>query len=53
MGVRGKILNIIQSMYSNIKSKVKFDNILSDEFSSFLGVRDKGNVYLPFYLVCT
>ena len=51
MGVRGKILNIIQSMYSNIKSKVKFDNILSDEFSSFLGVR-QGNVYLPFYLVC-
>ena len=32
MGVRGKILNIIQSMYSNIKSRVKFDNIVSDSW---------------------
>ena len=28
MGVRGKILNIIQSMYNSIKSRVKFDNSL-------------------------
>ena len=47
MGVRGKILNIIQSMYSNIKSRVKFDNIVSDEFSSFLGVR-QGECLSPF-----
>ena len=47
MGVRVKILNIIQSRYSNIKSKVKFDNILSDEFSSFLGVR-QGECLSPF-----
>ena len=39
MGVRGKVLNIIRSMYNNIKSRVKFDNIIIDEFSSFLGVR--------------
>ena len=47
MGVRGKILNIIQSMYSNIKSRVKYDNIISDEFSSFLGVR-QGECLSPF-----
>ena len=39
IGVRGKILNFIQSMYRNIKSRLKYDNIISDEFSSFLGVR--------------
>ena len=47
MGVRGKILNIIQSMYNNIKSRVKFDNIVSEEFSSFLGVR-QGECLSPF-----
>ena len=47
MGVRGKILNIIQSMYSNIKWKIKIDNILSNEFSSFLGVR-QGECLPPF-----
>ena len=52
MVVRGKILNTIQSMSSNIKSKVKFDNILNDEFYSFLEVRQGEFVYLPFYLVC-
>lgn len=46
-GVRGKILNVIKSMYSNIKSRVKFDNIISDEFSSFLGVR-QGECLSPF-----
>ena len=47
MGVRGKILNIIQSMFSNINSRVKYDNIISDEFSSFLGVR-LGECLSPF-----
>lgn len=46
-GVRGKILNIIQSMYNNIKSKVKFNNVLSDDFSSHLGVR-QGECLSPF-----
>lgn len=46
-GVRGKILNIIQSMYNNIKSKVKFNNALSDDFSSQLGVR-QGECLSPF-----
>ena len=50
-GVRGKILGIIQSMYRNIKSRVKFDNVLSDEFSSYIGV-SKGECLSLFYLAC-
>ena len=30
-GIRGKILNVIQSMYKSIKSRVKFNNNLSCE----------------------
>ena len=51
-GVRGKILDIIQSMYKNIKSRVKFENDLSDEFSSYIGVR-QGEYLSPFFhLAC-
>ena len=46
-GVRGKILDVIQSMYGNIKSKVKYDNKLSNDFSSHLGVR-QGECLSPF-----
>ena len=46
-GVRGKILDVIQSMYRNIKSKVKYDNKLSNDFSSRLGVR-QGECLSPF-----
>ena len=46
-GVRGKILNVIQSMYRNIKSKVKFNNTLSEEFSCYVGVR-QGECLSPF-----
>lgn len=46
-GVRGKILNVIQSMYRNIKSKVKYDNSLSSDFTSFVGVR-QGECLSPF-----
>ena len=46
-GVRGKILDIIQSMYQNIKSRVKFENELSGEFSSYIGVR-QGECLSPF-----
>lgn len=38
-GIRGKILDIIVSMYKNVKSKVKLNNTLSDEFSCMTGVR--------------
>ena len=47
-GVRGKSLDIIQSMYRNIKLRVKFDNVLSDEkFSSYIGFR-QGECFSPF-----
>ena len=32
LGVRGKILDIIRSMYQNVKSKVKYDNSISSSF---------------------
>ena len=37
-GIRGKILNIIKSLYSNIKSRVNFNNTLSEAFECHLGV---------------
>ncbi len=39
LGIRGKIFNVVKSMYENIKSRVKFNNCLSEEFSCELGVR--------------
>ena len=39
IGVRGKMLNVIKSIYSNLKSRVKFDNRVSSDFTSCLGVR--------------
>ncbi len=47
LGVRGKILNIIKSMYCNVKSRVTMQNRLSEEFSCFLGVR-QGDCLSPF-----
>ena len=38
-GLRGKILNIIISMYSKVKSRVKYNNKTGDEFFCRLGVR--------------
>ena len=32
-GVRGKIIDAIRSMYENIKSKVKYENRLSNDFT--------------------
>ena len=39
LGVRGKKLNVIKSMYETVKSKVKYQNQLSEEFDCYLGVR--------------
>jgi len=47
LGVRGKMLTVIKSMYSNIKSRVKFQNSLSNDFSCMLGVR-QGECLSPF-----
>lgn len=38
-GLRGRILNIIMSMYSAVKSRLKVDNKLGNEFYCSLGVR--------------
>ena len=47
LGLRGKILNIIQSMYTGIKSRIKYMNALSDPFQCILGVR-QGESLSPF-----
>ena len=47
LGVRGKILNVIRSMYSHVKSKVKFNNEISKGFECHLGVR-QGECLSPF-----
>ena len=39
IGVPGKMLNVIKSIYSNLKSRVKFDNRVSSDFTCCLGVR--------------
>ena len=47
LGINGKILNVIKSMYNNVKSKIKLNNTPSDEFNSYLGVR-QGESLSPF-----
>lgn len=49
LGVRRNILNVIKSMYETVKSKVKYNNELSDSFDSYLGVR-QGECLSPFLL---
>ena len=46
-GIRGKILNVIQSIYKSIKSRVKFNNYDSCECVSHIGVR-QGKCLSPF-----
>ena len=38
-GIRGKMLSIIQSMYNSIKSRVKLNDMISNDFPCCLGVR--------------
>ena len=49
LGVRGKILDIIMSIYEQSKTtfRVKYDNVLSDSFVCNLGVR-QGESLSPF-----
>ena len=47
LGVRGKMLNIIKSIYSSVKSRVKHDNTLSEPFTCNIGVR-QGECLSPF-----
>ena len=37
--VRGRMLNIIKSIYNNVKSQVRYNNLLSDTFTCNIGVR--------------
>ena len=39
LGIRGRILNIMKSMYAIVKTRVKYDNKLGNEFFCSLGVR--------------
>ena len=47
LGVRGRMLNIIKSIYSCVKPRVKHDNTLSDPFTCNIGVR-QGECLSPF-----
>ena len=47
IGVRGRMLDIIKSMYETVKSKVKSNNTLSEAFSCNIGVR-QGECLSPF-----
>ena len=38
VGITGKLLNVIQSMYQQTKSCVRFNNELSDFYTSFNGL---------------
>ena len=49
-GILGKIMNVIRSMYENIKSKVKYDNLLSNDFTCLLGVR-QGRMFVTIFIV--
>ena len=48
--MRGKNLNVIQSMYRNIKSKVKYNNSLSSDFTSYAGVRQEEGDCVPIFI---
>jgi len=52
LGIRGNMLTVLKSMYSHVKSRVRFNNNLGNEFSCFLGVR-QGESLSPFYLLCS
>ena len=47
IGIRGKMIDIIKSMYSCVKSRVRHNNILSESFSCNIGVR-QGECLSPF-----
>ena len=49
LGVRGKILNVVMSMYKHIKSRVKLDGNISVGFNCNLGVR-QGECLSPFFI---
>lgn len=46
VGIRGKLLQILQSLYNNVKSCVKYGGVLSDYFSNDMGLM-QGEVLSP------
>ena len=47
IGVRGNMLDIIKSMYSNVKTRVRHNGCLGEPFTSNIGVR-QGECLSPF-----
>ena len=47
LGIRGKILDIIRSLYHNVRTRIKYQNTLSEDFSCILGAR-QGESLSPF-----
>ena len=47
IGIRGRMLDIVKSIYNTVKSRVKNNNTLSESFSCDIGVR-KGECLSPF-----
>ena len=47
LGLMGTIMNIIKSMYSCVKSRVQYENKLSEKFTCMLGIR-QGECLSPF-----
>jgi len=47
LGIRGKMFLVIQSMYESVKSRVKMQNRVGNEFDCSLGVR-QGKSLSPF-----
>ena len=43
------MLNVVISIYEQVKSKVKYNNSLSETFDCYLGVR-QGECLSPFFL---
>ena len=49
-GIRGKIIDMIRSLCSEVKSRVKYLGRPSEDFHSYLGVRQKE--HLSPFLFC-
>ena len=46
IGIRGKCLDVIKSLYSNVKSCVKYDGVVSEHFCNDMGLM-QGEVLSP------
>ena len=50
-GINGKILNIIYKRYSNIRSCIDYNGVLSDFFDSNIGLRQGENLLPLLYAI--